>query len=135
MKHLEQYNLFENNYYMSKLNNEIAIIIKKSGYIVNTHPRIYYGTLKHKKDLYCTTYKSKEYKYEDTLLNDTYSIKKLNYNPENYHLDHFLYPIEMLEKLYDDENVINYVELPMLSDLFKIVEKVKKIKKSKNFNL
>jgi len=135
MKHIQEFKIFENNEYMSYLNNEIAEIIKKSGYYVINHTRIYYSTIKNRSDLISNVYKKKDYKYDDTILLDLFSFKKLNDNPDFYQLQHFLYPIEMLEMLYDKENVLNYKELPFFGELFEIVKRFKKIKKSKNFNL
>jgi hypothetical protein len=135
MKHIQEFKIFENNEYMSDLNNEIAEIIKKSGYYVANHTRIYYSTLQNKPELISNVYKNKKYKYEDTLLLDLFSFKKLNDNVGNYQLQHFLYPIEMLEMLYDKENVINYKELPFFDELFEIVKRFKKIKQAKKFNL
>jgi hypothetical protein len=135
MKHIQEFKLFENNEYMSDLNNEIAEIIKKSGYYVINHTRIYYSTMKNRSDLISNVYKNKIYKYDDTLLLDLFSFKKLNDNVDNYQLQHFLYPIEMLEMLYDKENVINYKELSFFDELFEIVKRFKKIKQAKKFNL
>jgi hypothetical protein len=135
MKHIQEFKIFENNEYMSDLNNEIAEIIKKSGYYVANHTRIYYSTLQNKPELISNVYKKSMNKYEDTLLLDLFSFKKLNDNAVNYQLQHFLYPIEMLEMLYDKENVINYKELPFFDELFEIVKRFKKIKQAKKFNL
>lgn len=135
MKHILQYNIFENSFYITELNNQIAEIIKKSGYIVSTHGRIYADTLVNKTELLSTTYNNVQQKYSTLLYVDTCSLKKLNYNPENYLLNDFIYPIEMLEKLYDNVDVINYKELDFFPELFNIVKIYKKRKKANKFNL
>jgi hypothetical protein len=133
---ITKFKLFESNEIeiINICNTKIVELIKPTGYIVHYHARIYLTTLENKKELISTTYNDWNEKYDDMLLIDTYSFLKTK-DPKNYSDEYFLYPIEYVEKLKENKEVINYQKLPFFDDLFEILNYYQKEKRIRQFKI
>jgi len=135
---ITQFKIFELNLEHDDLtmecNRRIIEIIRKSGYIVHYHARIYQSTVLEKNNLISTTYNSFEEKYGEIVYLDAYSFFKNNFDPINYSDNYFIYPIKYVQKLKDDD-VINYKKLPFFDDLFEVLSYYNKQKIIKKFKI
>jgi len=134
---MKKYKSFLNekfNQLMHDCNNDIVDILKKSGYYVRYHSRIYQDTIIEKTELISTTYTNSEVKYNEIVYINAYSFIKLKEKSENYSDDYFLYPVYLLEKL-KNKDAINYQELPFYDDLFKVLDYYNMHKNMEDFNI